>query len=100
MNLDGLHIEGDITTADADRVRYSHDASIFEVKPEVVIYPKNSEDIQKIVSWVKEHKSSDPKLSITARAAGTDMSGGPLNESIILDVTKYLNHVLEVAAIP
>ncbi len=96
MNLDGLHIEGDITTADADRVRYSKDASIFEVRPEVIVSPKNSEDIQKLVSWVNDHKDSDPKLSITARAAGTDMSGGPLNESIILDVTKYLNHVLEV----
>ena len=97
MNLSGLNIKGNITTADADRVRYSHDASIFEVKPEVIIYPKDSEDVQNLVKWVSEHKGEQPNLSLTARAAGTDMSGGPLNESIILDFTKYFNHVLEVA---
>ncbi len=96
MDFEGLTIKGDITTAEADRVRYSKDASIFEVMPEVVVSPKDSEDIQKLVRWVSEQKLSQPNLSITARAAGTDMSGGPLNESIILDVTKYLNHVLEV----
>lgn len=98
MNFDDLKniVKGDITTADADRVRYSKDASIFEVKPEAIVSPKDSEDIQNLVRWVSGQKVSQPNLSITARAAGTDMSGGPLNESIILDVTKYLNHVLEV----
>ncbi|OGM97371.1 MAG: hypothetical protein A2735_03310 [Candidatus Yanofskybacteria bacterium RIFCSPHIGHO2_01_FULL_41_21] len=104
MNLEGLHIKGDITTADADRVRYSHDASIFEVKPEVIIYPKDSEDVKNLVRWVGEHKAEQPfddaqgkpEISLTARSAGSDMSGGPLNDSIILDFTKYFNHVLEV----
>lgn len=89
-------IKGDITTADADRVRYSHDASIFEVKPEIIVYPKDSEDVQHLVKWVAEHKTSQPELSLTARSAGTDMSGGPLNDSIVLDFMKYFNHVLEV----
>lgn len=89
-------IQGDVTTAEADRVRYSRDASIFEVKPEVIVSPKNSEDIQHLVRWVSEHKQEQPGLSLTARSAGTDMSGGPLTESIVLDFLKYFNHVLEV----
>jgi FAD/FMN-containing dehydrogenase len=89
-------IQGDITNADADRVRYSRDASIFEVKPEVIVYPKGSDDLKHLVKWVSEHKVEQPGLSLTARSAGTDMSGGPLNNSIILDFTKYFNHVLEV----
>ncbi|OGD30673.1 hypothetical protein A3A18_01765, partial [Candidatus Azambacteria bacterium RIFCSPLOWO2_01_FULL_44_84] len=35
-------------------------------------------------------------LSLTARSAGTDMSGGPLNESIIVEFNKYFNHIREV----
>lgn len=93
-------IKGDITTADADRVRYSHDASIFEVKPEAIVYPKDTEDVKSLVKWVSENKSSQSGLSLTARSAGTDMSGGPLNDSIILDFTKYFNHVLEVGVTP
>lgn len=89
-------ISGDITTADADRVRYSRDASIFEVKPEVVVFPKDSEDIKRLVEWVGKNKAGQPNLSLTARSAGTDMSGGPLNDSIILDFTRYFGHILEV----
>lgn len=94
-DLKGI-IQGDVTTAEADRVRYSKDASIFEVKPEVIVYPKNSEDIQHLVKWVSEHKTEQPGLSLTARSAGTDMSGGPLTQSVVLDFMKYFNHVLEV----
>jgi FAD/FMN-containing dehydrogenase len=34
------------------------------------------------------------KLSITARSAGTDMSGGPLNEGIVADFTTHFNRIL------
>ncbi len=76
--------------------KYSKDASLFKVSPKIVAYPKDGEDIEKLVQWVSEHKPSQPELSITIRAAGTDMSGGSLGESIVLDVTKYLNQMGEV----
>ena len=69
--------------------KYSHDASIFRVLPKLVAYPKNREEIGELVRWVKEN----PGESLTVRAAGTDMTGGPLNESIIVDVSKYLNRI-------
>lgn len=71
----------------------SHDASIFEVKPKVVIYPKNVDDIQTVVRYVLDHND----LNITARSAGTDMSGGPLGDSIILDFTKHFNKIGKIA---
>ncbi len=89
-------ISGDVTSAEPDLARYSRDASVFVVKPQVVVYPKGSEDVKKLVSWVTGQKSGRPELSLTARSAGTDMSGGPLNDSVILDFTKYFNHILEV----
>ncbi|HEY4518249.1 MAG TPA: FAD-binding oxidoreductase, partial [Candidatus Paceibacterota bacterium] len=82
-------VKGDVSTALADLELASHDASIFEVVPEVVVAPKSVEDVEKIVKYVSEQKQENPKLSLTARSAGTDMSGGPLSESIILDFLKY-----------
>jgi len=70
---------------------YSHDASLFEVRPKLVVFPKDAEDLKKLVKFVSENKSNDQTLSITIRAAGSCMSGGPLNESIIADVTKHMN---------
>jgi FAD/FMN-containing dehydrogenase len=80
---------GEIFDDAATMKAYSRDASLFEVRPEIVVWPRDSEDLQKLVKWVGEN----PKHSITMRAAGSDMSGGPLGESIIADVTKHMNYI-------
>ncbi|MEX0931426.1 MAG: FAD-binding oxidoreductase [Candidatus Paceibacterota bacterium] len=85
-------VSGDIHTDNETLQTHSIDTSIFKVTPEVVVYPKDTEDVKKIVRFVSEHKREFPNLSITGRGAGTDMTGGPLNESIILGFTKYFNH--------
>src|SRR5260370_571935 len=70
---------------------FSRDASLFQVRPKLVVFPKDSRDIEKLISYVSEHKANDPSLSITGRSAGSCMSGGSLNESIIMDFTKHIN---------
>lgn len=84
-------LEGEIFDDEDTLQTYSKDASLFEVKPKLVIWPKSAEDIKKVVKFVSANKSRYPDLSITVRAAGSCMSGGSLGESIILDVSKYLN---------
>lgn len=86
-------VKGEIFDDNETLKTYSRDASLFEVWPKLVIWPKDSEDIKNIVKFVSENKREIPELSITARAAGSCMSGGSLNESIILDVSKYFNKV-------
>ena len=75
---------------------FSSDASIFAVHPELVVAPHSPEDVMALVKFVNEHKSEYPHLSLTARAAGTDMSGGPLSESIVLDFMTYFQGVKNV----
>lgn len=82
-------IRGEIYSDSKTLEKYSRDASLLSVRPEVVIHPKDTDDVRRIVSYVLEHKKADPALSITGRSAGTDMGGGPLNESIILDFTTH-----------
>ncbi len=89
-------LKGDVLNDDLSLKKFSRDASILEVKPEIIVAPKGVSDLKSLVKFVSENKAKNPKLSITARSAGTDMSGGPLNESIILDFLKYFNHIKEV----
>jgi FAD/FMN-containing dehydrogenase len=90
-------IQGDIEYSDDIRTKYSHDASLLEVMPEVVIFPKDSKDIQTIVSFVNTYnRDAEKKLSITPRSAGTCMSGGSIGESIILDMTRYMNKIFQI----
>ena len=89
---------GEIDNSDATREIYSHDASLFELKPKVVVSPKDSKDVQQLVKWVVAHKEDVPELSITPRSAGTDMSGGAIGESIVADMTKHMGAIYEISA--
>lgn len=87
--------EADLTLRSRDA--YSHDASMFELVPKAVTFPKNSSDIGKLIRFINKNKKDHPELSLTARSAGTDMSGGAINDSIILDMRKYFDKVIEVS---
>ncbi len=91
-------LKGDVDTSETALDTASRDASLFEMRPQVVVFPKDSADIQAVVKYVAEQKKADPTLAITMRAAGTCMSGGALGESIIIDTTRYMTGTLEVNA--
>lgn len=90
------NFSGDIDVSTETRELFSHDASMFELVPQAVVAPKTSQDIQAVVKYVSEHKATEGSLSITARSAGTDMTGGAINDSIILDMAKYMNQIFEM----
>lgn len=72
---------------------YSHDASMFEILPSVVVFPRDAQDVEILVQLVKDSKSQNPELSLTARSAGTDMAGGAINDSIIVDFNRHFRDI-------
>jgi len=89
---------GDIDDAPATLDTYSHDASMFELRPQLVVAPRQAQDVEKLVKLVSQQKKQQPGLSLTARSAGTDMSGGAINESIIVDFLRYFTKIEAVTA--
>jgi FAD/FMN-containing dehydrogenase len=95
---DGLKqrgFEGEIDNALETRQFYSHDASLFEMLPEVVVFPKHAADLERLIVTVNECRNKLPQLSLTARSAGTDMSGAAINDSVIVDFTRHFNKISE-----
>lgn len=91
-------VRGEVSDSEEDLKKFSEDASIFRIKPELVVRPKDAEDVKKLVKFAAEKKKTLKGLSLTARSAGTDMSGGPLTESVVLDMTAHFNRILEVGS--
>ncbi len=87
-------VEGEVVDDEKTLEEYSKGYSIFQVKPRVIVFPKDEQDVKKLVLFVQKHPKK--KLSITARSAGTDMSGGCLGESIIMDFSRHMNKLREV----
>ncbi len=90
-------VSGEVTDSEADLEAYSHDASVFEIKPQAIVKPKNAEDLQKLVKWAAAQKPAHPDLSLTARSAGTDMGGGAINDSVIVDFTAHFNRIIQIS---
>ncbi len=94
--------EGDVDDSPETLAKYSRDASVFEVLPQLVVYPKNAKDIERLVQWAMQKKTDavdgelDQTISLSVRAAGTCMSGGSLNESIIVDIMRYMNRIGDI----
>lgn len=88
--------KGDIDDAVATRQFYSHDASLFELVPKAVAYPKDGADVQALVEAVNETKGKVAGLSLTARSGGTDMGGAAISDSVVVDFNKYFTKIEKV----
>lgn len=90
--------EGELDDSSATLDAYSHDASMFELRPKLVASPRTAKDVERLVQSVTASKSAYPDLSLTARAAGTDMSGAAINDSIIVDFSQHFTTIENVTA--
>ncbi len=88
--------KGEIFSDEKTLERFSEDASIFKIKPSLVVCPKNTDDIKNLVKFVSKKKKIDQGISLSARSAGTDMTGGSLTESIVVSLTEHINRVKEI----
>ena len=91
---------GDVDATDRTRDTYSRDMSIFSVMPELVVFPKHAAAIAALVRYVvkenAEHRGAGHALSLTARSGGTDMTGGALTSSIVVDCARYINKLIRI----
>ena len=81
------NLEGEVLSDSQTLENYSEDKSIFKLLPKAVVFPKSLKDLSYLVKFAKKNK-----FSLTARSAGTDMSGGAITEEILLVFTKYFNN--------
>jgi FAD/FMN-containing dehydrogenase/Fe-S oxidoreductase len=89
-NLD-TSLEGELKHDIITRTIYATDASVYRELPVGVAYPKNSEDIKKIVSF-----ANSEKISLTLRAAGTSLAGQVVTSGLVVDISRYMNKILEI----
>jgi FAD/FMN-containing dehydrogenase len=90
--------KGEFNDSPAALDLYSHDASMFELRPKLIVKPKDAKDVERLVKLVAAKKKTQPHLSLTARSAGTDMSGGAINDSIIVDFLEHFKTIENVTA--
>lgn len=91
-HLAGL-IKGELHTDDLHRILYATDASVYRELPLGVALPRDSEDIIQIVKYCHEKR-----IPIIPRAGGTSLAGQCVGVGLVVDVSKYMNKVIEIDA--
>ncbi len=86
-------LDGDLFTDNVQRVLYSTDASQYREIPLAVTRPKNKGDIRKIIAFARQNSTS-----VIPRGGGTSLAGQVVGPGIVVDISKYMNKVLEINA--
>jgi FAD/FMN-containing dehydrogenase/Fe-S oxidoreductase len=87
----GKNIEGDLGYDTITRTVYSTDASVYKETPLAVAWPKNASDIRKILLF-----AGSEKCSVIVRAGGTSLAGQVVGPGIVIDISRYMNRILEI----
>ncbi|WP_312240442.1 FAD-binding and (Fe-S)-binding domain-containing protein [Pantoea sp.] len=85
---------GDSATSYADRLTMSTDNSIYQLLPDAVLFPRSTADVALIARVAGEARFAS--LVFTPRGGGTGTNGQSLNQNIVVDMSRYMNRILEI----
>ena len=89
------HVSGEVTTSSDARHYFATDASIFTMTPTLVVYPRSEADVRKVARFTWQLAERNRVVPITARGAGTDLSGAAIGSGILMAFPAHLNRILE-----
>lgn len=84
-------IEGEVRFDPYSKALYSTDASLYQIDPIGVIVPKHKQDVIRTIQIASERR-----LPILPRGGGTSLAGQSVGEAIVLDMSKFMNAIIEV----
>ena len=85
------HLLGDVAFDAFTRGRYATDASHYQIMPLGVVAPRSVKEAEHALAIAREEGAS-----VLARGAGTSQAGQAVNSSLVVDCSKYLDHLIEL----
>ncbi len=83
------NLDGDLYFDELHKTIYATDASVYRKIPLAVSYPKNVDDLKKLITFAKNQK-----ISLIPRAAGTSLAGQCVGDGIVVDISKHFTKIL------
>ena len=83
----------DIQTDSLHKIAYATDASVYREIPYGVAYPANEDDLIALIAEARRRGTN-----LIARAGGTSIAGQVVGNGIVADISRHMNHILEINA--
>src|SRR5665213_3087402 len=90
------HLVGEVITSTDARRYFATDASIFQLAPALVVYPRSESDVRKTARFTWQLAERGRVLPMTARGSGTDLGGAALGSGIMLVFPAHMNRIVEL----
>ncbi|MBO8140669.1 MAG: FAD-binding protein [Firmicutes bacterium] len=80
-----------VLVSPADRIAYSYDATYISNLPDVVVFPRDTEQVRAVLHVARHHQ-----IPVYPRGSGTGLSGGSVPLGGIAIVMTRMNRILEI----
>src|SRR5437763_2777697 len=87
------HVRGAVRFDEGSRALYATDASNYRQVPIGVVLPRDIDDVLETLRLCRTYEAP-----VLARGGGTSLAGQCCNVAVVIDTSKYMNHVLEIDA--
>ena len=84
-------LSGEVRFDRASRILYSTDASMYQIEPVGVVLPRHRQDVLRVIRLAGEFG-----VPVLPRGGGTALAGQCVGPAVIMDLSKYMNQVLEL----
>jgi FAD/FMN-containing dehydrogenase len=91
------HLLGDVASSKAIRRRFSRDGSVLTVTPEIIVFPRVTNDIRKVARFSWQLAEKGHPLSLTPRGLGGDQTGAAIGKGIVISTGTHLNKIIHLA---
>lgn len=91
------HLLGEVSGAKSLRAHYATDNGILSMTPEVVVFPRVTNDIRKVARFSWQLAEKGHVIGMTPRGAGKNVSSAAIGKGVVLDLSQHLGNIMQVA---
>ncbi|WP_396126282.1 FAD-binding and (Fe-S)-binding domain-containing protein [Cellulomonas sp. NS3] len=84
-------VRGSVDDSSRRRAEYSTDASNYRVVPQVVVFPRDTDDVLAALEVTRA-----AGVPLTSRGGGTSVAGNAVGTGVVLDFSRHVNRVLAI----
>lgn len=92
------HLSGEVSSAQSVRKQYAHDGGILAIAPEIVVFPRVTNDIRKVARFTWQLAEKGHVVGMTVRGFGGDVTSAAIGKGIVIDTSKQFNRIIEIVA--
>lgn len=90
------HVLGEVSARESRLNEFSKDRSILKIKPDLVMFPRLTDDIRKIMRFSWQLAEKGHIFGVTVRGYGGSTDGSSLGSGIVVDVSRHMNQIFEL----